>query len=76
VDPPLFNKRRHSYTKTFCKIEDAKEHIELCRMADINFNNLMGACKRARRFFKLEITSKKLEPLRFQWIPPRLATNW
>ena len=75
VDPPLFSKRRHSYTKNFCKIEDARDHIALCEMGDINFNNLMGICSRRRRFFKLDIKSKKPESIRFRYIPPRFATQ-
>lgn len=73
VDPPLFNKRRFSYSKRFCSIEEAQEHIELCKMADVNFNNFMGYCKRARRFFKMVVLTEKKRPLQLQYIKPRYA---
>ena len=74
--PPYFDKKVFGYTKTFCDIEEAKRHMALSEQADINFNNLMGICKRNRRFFKLEILTKKQEPFTFQYIEPQVARQW
>jgi len=70
---PYFDKKYFSYTKNFCDIEEAKRHIAESEMADINFNNYMGVCRRDRRFFKLEITTKTEKPIKFQYIEPQVA---
>jgi len=72
LDPPNFSKRRYSYNKKFCSIDEAQDHIELCKMADINFNNIMGYCKRSRRFFRMDIKTKKKHPLELHYIEPQL----
>lgn len=74
--PPYFDKKYHSYTKKFCSIEEAQEYIESSKMAHINFDNFMGYCKRVRRFYKMDLITKKLEPFLLHYIEPRYARNW
>ena len=74
--PPFFEKKHFSYTKKFSKITEALEHIALCQMADVNFDNLMGYCKRDRRFFILDIQSKKKVPIRFHYIEPQEVSHF
>lgn len=73
---PHFDKKYFSYTKKFCDIEEAQQHIAECEMADINFNNFMGYCRRDRRFFKLEIITVKPKPIKFNYIEPQFARNY
>lgn len=76
TDPPLYNKKRHSYTKKFCSIGEAQEYIESSKMAHINFNNFMGYCSRIRRFFKMELKTKKEKPTELHYIEPQFARQW
>ncbi len=76
TDPPLYNKKRHSYTKKFCSIEEAQEYIEVSKMAHINFNNIMGYCTRVIRSYKMELKTKKEKPLELQYIEPQYARQW